>query len=88
MHVVRNGVSTVVQCVLQGFIHPWARGWHGRQRRPSGMHVDEVVAADVVVHARVRLGVVRRGARNVFADKGSSSLVSAAREPPDTIGTP
>ena len=25
---------------------------------------------------------------NVFADKGSSSLVSAAREPPDTIGTP
>ena len=52
------------------------------------MHVDEVVAADVVVHARVRLGVVRRGARNVFADKGTSSLVSAAREPPDTIGTP
>jgi hypothetical protein len=27
-------------------------------------------------------------ARNVFADKGSSSLVSAARVPPDTIGTP
>ena len=27
-------------------------------------------------------------ALNVFADKGSSSLVSAAREPPDTIGTP
>ena len=20
-----------------GFIHPWARGWHGRQRRPAGM---------------------------------------------------
>ena len=60
LHVVRNGVSTVVQCVLQGFIHPWARGWHGRQRRPSGMHVDEVVAADVVVHARVRHGVVWR----------------------------
>ena len=57
--MVRNGVSTVVQCVLQGFIHPWARGWHGRQRRPSGMHVDDVVVADVWL-PRLRHGAVRR----------------------------
>ena len=59
LHVVRNGVSTVVQCVLQGLIHPWARGWHGRQRRTFGMHVDDVVVADVWL-PRLRHGAVRR----------------------------
>ena len=47
-----------------------------------------VVAADVEVHAACDMVSFGGSARSVFADKGSSSPVSAARVPPDTIGTP
>ena len=86
LHVVRNGILTVVQCVLQVLFILWLvvdvvgsdAFWYARR---------EVVVADVEAHNRFRHGVVRGSALNVLADKGSSSLVSAARVPPDTTGT-
>ena len=85
LHVVRNGILTVVQCVLQVLFILWLvvdvvgsdAFWYARR----------VVVADVEAHNRFRHGVVRGSALNVLADKGSSSLVSAARVPPDTTGT-
>ena len=87
LHVVRNGILTVVQCVLQVLFILWLvvdvvgsdAFWYARR---------EVVVADVEAHAGLRHGVGGGSALNVLADKGSSSLVSAARVPPDTIGTP
>ena len=78
MHVVRNGILTVVQVYYRflfilGLVVDVVGSdafWYARR---------EVVVADVEAHARLRHGVL--------ADKGSSSLVSAARVPPDTIGT-
>ena len=87
LHVVRNGILTVVLCVLQvlfilGLVPTWSAEtpcWYARR---------VVVAADVEVHAACDMVSFGGSARSVFADKGSSSLVSAARVPPDTIGTP
>ena len=86
LHMVRNGLLTVVQEVLQVlFILGLVAAMVGSDAllvctstTSSSQTLKRTPASDMVSFGGSAL--------NVFADKGSSSLVSA-RVPPDTIGT-
>ncbi len=83
LHVVRNGILTVVQCVLQVLFI-------------LGLVADMVGSDALLVCTTTTKSSSQTWKRTpafdmvsfgVLADKGSSSLVSAARVPPDTTGT-
>ena len=83
LHMVRNGILTVVRDVLQilfvlGLVTDVVGSdafWYARR---------EVVVADVEAHARLRRGVVRRER----AQRARRQRIVIARAvPPDTTGT-
>ena len=87
LHMVRNGILTVVQVVLQVlFILGLVADMVGSDAllvcttttKSSSQTLNRTPAFDMVSFGGSAL--------NMLADKGSSSLVSA-RVPPDTIGT-
>ena len=87
LHMVRNGILTVLQVVLQVlFILGLVADMVGSDASlvctsttSSSQTLKRTPASDMVSFGGSAL--------NVLADKGSSSLVSAARVPPDTTGT-
>ena len=87
LHMARNGILTVVQVVLQVlFILGLVADMVGSDVL---LVCTTTTSSSQTLQRRPASDVVSFGgsARNVLADKGSSSLVSAARVPPDTTGT-